>query len=120
MGMLPGSRGFDPNKTSSPSEKVSPSVSPLSGSVPNAISCALVSPSASGSALGSDPGIVSVLKLGVGRNPSRTVGSDEPLEFVALSVNRPLAPALTVTVIVAEVPLADIDTALTPTGAGTN
>ena len=88
-------------------------MSALRGSVPNWISLEFVKPSLSGSAFGSDPGTVSVLKDVVpGRNPSPGVKSDAPAALVATTVYRPLAAALTATLKVADVPFAAMETPL--------
>jgi hypothetical protein len=77
----------------------------LSGSVPSAISWALVRPSPSGSAFGLAPGTVRVLKAPeLSTNPSLTVGSEEPAPFVPISVNLPVAVLAMFTVRVAEAP----------------
>ena len=84
--------------------------------MPAAISFAFVKPSPSGSALGSDPGILMVLNIvALGRNPRNGVGSDDPAGFVPTSVNLPDAPLLVLRVIVADVAAGLIEGLLTVT-----
>ena len=86
-GMLSGLSGSEPKRTSRPSAYPSPSVSGFRGSVPAAISWALVRPSVSGSAVGLLPGMLIVLNaVTVGRKPTFGIVLYGPATLVPINV----------------------------------
>src|SRR5712692_6843890 len=99
-----GSRGSDPEATSTPSEKPSPSVSGLNGSVPIRISWASLKPSPSQCM------VEEVALLRTTENLLAAVGNtlELPTALVATTTKFPNAFVLVVRIRMAEVPLGSI------------